>query len=146
MDSLTERLRRIADRLARLRGAGAERFGRAHGVSSHHFMLFAPMSEAELRAFEREHGVELVPEHRAFLAALGTGAGPAYGILPLRDALRGPAPEPNNEATFLRTPFPHRTAPTLASAAEGTISTFCSATRAPGRSARRAAADSCSWS
>ncbi|MFD4872860.1 SMI1/KNR4 family protein [Streptomyces sp. NPDC058420] len=42
------------------------------------------LPEAEIRAFEETHGVELPGEYRSFLAGVGDGpAGPGYGLLPL---------------------------------------------------------------
>jgi hypothetical protein len=106
VDSLTERLRRIDERLAKLRGAGAERFRDAYGVPKHAFELHPPLTEARLRAFEEAHGIALIPEHRAFLARLGNGgAGPGNGLNPLEAWARGPEPAASDRATFLRTPF-----------------------------------------
>jgi hypothetical protein len=66
--------------LQRLRIARPEIFG----ASSHHFRLNAPLVEAEVRAFERQHAIQLPLEYRRFLIELGNGgAGPYYGVNPL---------------------------------------------------------------
>ncbi|WP_330298741.1 SMI1/KNR4 family protein [Streptomyces sp. NBC_00503] len=70
---------------ARLRQMASEDPGAArHGAASHRYELAAPLSEAEIRAFEAEHRCRLPAEYRSFLATVGDGpAGPAYGLMPL---------------------------------------------------------------
>ncbi|WP_328876051.1 SMI1/KNR4 family protein [Streptomyces sp. NBC_00287] len=42
------------------------------------------MPEAEIRAFEATHGIDLPAEYRSFVAQVGDGpAGPGYGLMPL---------------------------------------------------------------
>jgi len=62
------------------------------GSSSHKYAIGPAISEAEIRAFEIEHGIELPAHYRAFLKHVGNGtpggegraaAGPFYGIYPL---------------------------------------------------------------
>ncbi len=54
------------------------------GVGKHQFRLNPPLAEAELVAFERQHGVVLPDDYRQFLLLAGDGgAGPYYGIEPL---------------------------------------------------------------
>jgi hypothetical protein len=71
---------RIKDALARLRGAKTNNFG----ADSHRFLLNAPLAEADILAFERQHRVRLPAEYRHFLTAIGNGgAGPYYGVFRL---------------------------------------------------------------
>jgi hypothetical protein len=66
--------------LQRLKIATPEIFG----ANGHHFTLNAPLVEAEVLAFERQHAIRLPPEYRRFLIELGNGgAGPYYGVFPL---------------------------------------------------------------
>jgi hypothetical protein len=66
--------------LHRLRVAAPDVFG----ADGHHFSLNAPLAEAEVLGFERQHAVRLPLDYRRFLLDLGNGgAGPYYGIFPL---------------------------------------------------------------
>ncbi|MFO7566149.1 MAG: SMI1/KNR4 family protein [Enhygromyxa sp.] len=57
------------------------------GAITHEYRLAPPLAEAEVVEFERRHGVELPADYRAFITTLGNGgAGPFYGLAPLRDA------------------------------------------------------------
>lgn len=92
--------------LARLREA--DRNLVVFGASSHRYNLERQLSDRELRAWEREHGIELPAEYRAFLSELGNGgAGPFYGVFPLGMWDGGPL---ESWAGDLRAPFPHREA------------------------------------
>ncbi|GIF08958.1 hypothetical protein Asi03nite_64960 [Actinoplanes siamensis] len=81
------------------------------GASAHRFELGSPLTDDEVTAFEREHGVSLPEDYRGFITTIGNGgpgrwggAGPYYGLHPLHDwatSLWG-MPEPNT----LATPFP----------------------------------------
>lgn len=52
------------------------------GASSHHYKLSPPYARSELEAIERELGVTLPADHRAFLLEMGrAGAGPYYGLI-----------------------------------------------------------------
>lgn len=97
--------------LARLREA--DRNFTVFGASSHRYEFEPRLPESELRVWEREHGIELPPEYRAFLSELGNGgAGPFYGVFPLGmwDGSGGPLESWVDAAGDLRAPFPHREA------------------------------------
>src|SRR5215831_17083463 len=80
-----QRVLRILDKLGQALARGLSCFG----SDSHRFRLNAPADEVELRAFEKEHGIRLPDDYRAFLRYAGNGgpgrggAGPYYGIYPL---------------------------------------------------------------
>lgn len=93
---------------ARLRAADTRL--QVFGASSHRYRLEPPLAEPALLTWEREHGVELPGEYRAFLRDLGNGgAGPAYGIFPLGlwDGAGGPLEPWADAVGDLRAPFPH---------------------------------------
>ena len=104
----TAEVRRLLGRLRE-----ADRGHEVFGAAAHRWRLSPVAREAQLRAWEREHGVELPPDYRAFLAEFGNGgAGPDYGLFPLGlwDGA-GAALEPwAPHAGLLRAPFPHRAA------------------------------------
>src|SRR5690606_37985635 len=80
---------------------------RPFGIESHQWRLNPPIEECQVAEFERHHRIELPSEYRAFIARIGDGgAGPAYGMYSLNDALtkEKSSQVPND---FLRTPFPH---------------------------------------
>lgn len=61
--------------LANLREADTRT--RVFGSRSHRYALGPPVPEATLGAWERQHGIELPADYRAFLLELGNGgAGP----------------------------------------------------------------------
>ncbi|MFB9544377.1 SMI1/KNR4 family protein [Micromonospora sagamiensis] len=73
----------VPSRLARL--AADPRAGEVFGAGSHGFVLEPPLAVAELAELEAQLRVELPAEYRSFLLAVGRGgAGPAYGLFPLR--------------------------------------------------------------
>lgn len=54
------------------------------GSDTHRYELRPVLPDAEIRAFEEEHGIRLPLDYRAFAAEVGDGpAGPAHGLLPL---------------------------------------------------------------
>ncbi|MBT2445432.1 SMI1/KNR4 family protein [Streptomyces sp. ISL-36] len=73
------------------RDPGRERSGsRTHG-----YELAPPLPEAEIRAFEEAHGIDLPAEYRSFVASVGNGpAGPCHGLMPLT----APRPEADGES------------------------------------------------
>jgi hypothetical protein len=55
------------------------------GAAVHGFELAEPLTEAELKELEEQLGVHLPTEYREFLLEVGAGgAGPCYGVFPLR--------------------------------------------------------------
>lgn len=55
------------------------------GANGHHFLLEPPLSQDELAELEEQIGVQLPEEYRSFLLEVSRGgAGPAYGLFPLR--------------------------------------------------------------
>jgi HEAT repeat protein len=79
------------------------------GSNSHGFQLNAPLSEAELQAFEIAHNIRLPDDYRAFLLHVGNGgAGPYYGIYPLArwDDFADLVREDERHEDFLALPCP----------------------------------------
>ena len=90
MQTLPERLHRIAARLAEARANRATGFG----VDAHKLLLNPPLTPAQLKQIETQHGLYLPDDYRAFLLHLGDGgAGPYYGITPLAQAIENRDPE-----------------------------------------------------
>ncbi len=64
------------------------------GASTHRYALAPRLPEAEIRAFEKTHGIALPGEYRSFVAVVGDGpAGPGHGLMPLTV----PRPETDEE-------------------------------------------------
>lgn len=79
---MQSRIRRVLDKLAQVRKLAPETFGAA----GHGFVLAPPLPEAQVAAFERQHGVALPADFRRFLTEAGaSGAGPYYGLLPMAE-------------------------------------------------------------
>ncbi|WP_344953804.1 SMI1/KNR4 family protein [Actinomadura miaoliensis] len=73
----------VGERLARL--AADTDAGNVFGAESHGWRLEPPLSAAEIREIEEQLRVELPGEYRSFLLEAGRGgAGPAYGLFPVR--------------------------------------------------------------
>ncbi|WP_405853321.1 SMI1/KNR4 family protein [Streptomyces sp. NBC_00090] len=54
------------------------------GAGTHRYELAPALPEAEIGAFEEEHGIRLPADYRSFVAEVGNGpAGPGYGLMPL---------------------------------------------------------------
>ncbi|MFE5658800.1 SMI1/KNR4 family protein [Streptomyces sp. NPDC056517] len=70
---------------ARIREMAARDPERARfGSDTHRYELRPALPDAEIGAFEEEHGIRLPPDYRDFVAEVGDGpAGPAHGLLPL---------------------------------------------------------------
>jgi hypothetical protein len=80
-----QRLSRLLDKLCQLKeiDPGLSFFG----ASEHRDELHPPLAETTLLAFEEKHGVTLPAQYRDFLRqADDGGAGPYYGLYPLRFA------------------------------------------------------------
>lgn len=76
----TPQIAAIRTKLDLARTRGLQCFGSEH----HGFRWNDPLPEADVAAFEAEHGITLPGPYRAFLTLAGNGgAGPYYGILPL---------------------------------------------------------------
>ncbi len=83
------------------------------GSNGHRYHLHPRLEESVIRAWERDHGVELPADYRTFLLEVGNGgAGPYYGVFPLgRWDGAGDTLELFDDAIGdLGAPFPHRTA------------------------------------
>ncbi|WP_406209958.1 SMI1/KNR4 family protein [Kitasatospora sp. NBC_01560] len=82
----------MRERVLALRDApnAAEVFGARQPGFGHDFVLEPPLREAEVAAAETELGVSFPADYRGFLLGVGAGgAGPHYGVFPLRRDDRG---------------------------------------------------------
>ncbi|GAB1641062.1 SMI1/KNR4 family protein [Krasilnikovia sp. MM14-A1259] len=78
----------VRDRVQRL--ARAPQPSGVFGGGSHGFVLEPPLTPAELTNVQEQLGIELPEEYQGFLRTVGRGgAGPAYGVFPLRRGLDG---------------------------------------------------------
>ena len=83
------------------------------GSEAHQFRLGPTLTDDCIISFEREHGVVLPPDYRAFLGHCGNGgAGPYYGLFPLgqRDDIGVQLQrwyEDDGSVGRLAEPFPH---------------------------------------
>lgn len=100
----------VRERLARL--SAHPDAGKVFGASAHRWALEPALSAGELAELEGELRVELPEEYRSFLLTAGRGgAGPAYGLFPLRRvdgrwAWEGDGADLTDRDT-LHQPFPH---------------------------------------
>ncbi|PGH42204.1 SMI1/KNR4 family protein [Micromonospora sp. WMMA1996] len=100
----------VRERLARLAAAPAA--SAVFGSAGHGWELEPPLSTGDLAEVEAQLGVELPGEYRAFLLVAGRGgAGPAYGLFPLRRhdgrwSWEGDGADLTDLGTLAR-PFPH---------------------------------------
>ncbi|MFI7252661.1 SMI1/KNR4 family protein [Micromonospora chalcea] len=100
----------VPERLARLAAAPGAR--EVFGAASHSWRLEPPLRAGELAEVEAQLGLELPGEYRSFLLEAGRGgAGPAYGLFPMRrlDGLwqwEGDGADLTDRSTLGR-PFPH---------------------------------------
>ncbi|MBL7628388.1 SMI1/KNR4 family protein [Frankia sp. CN6] len=100
----------VRDLLARL--AAEPSAEKIFGASGHQWLLEPPLTAAELAEVEAQVRVELPSEYRSFLLEAGRGgAGPAYGLFPLR-RVEGRWRWEGDGATLtgldtLAQPFPH---------------------------------------
>ncbi len=84
------------------------------GAESHRFRVNPPLTDEEVRGFERNHQFVLPPDYRAFITLVGNGgAGPYYGVFKLGEMDNGnnDAPWKENDGFVgtLSKPFPHTT-------------------------------------
>jgi hypothetical protein len=69
----------LESKLARARAV--DRHCLLFGAAEHRYLRNPRLSEAEVQAFERQHGVELPQHYREFILTVGDGgAGPGYGL------------------------------------------------------------------
>src|SRR5262245_38372252 len=100
MDVL-ERIARLRVRLDLMRRQKCQTFG----AETHRFQLNKPLTEADVLAFEHQHGIVLPGGYREFLIHAGNGgAGPSHRIPPLEDWNLLAEPLPN----YLARPSPLR--------------------------------------
>jgi hypothetical protein len=93
----------------KLKTAVQDRF-RPFGSEGHGFRVGPPLPGRQVAAFEDRYGIELPVEYRAFITRVTDGgAGPAYGLYSLEEALTKERREPVPD-DFLRTPFPYAAA------------------------------------
>ena len=83
----------VIDRLDRLRSVDSIHL--VFGARTHGYRLNPPLSEREVRSFERRWKFSMPPGLRAFYTQVGNGgAGPGYGLFPLAELKRFKASKP----------------------------------------------------
>ncbi|TWP52094.1 hypothetical protein FKR81_10955 [Lentzea tibetensis] len=82
---MENQISRIREKLAR--AAADPALLESFGAQKHSYRLNPPLAEPDVAAFESEHGIVLPAEYRRFVIELGDGgAGPSYGVAPLRES------------------------------------------------------------
>jgi hypothetical protein len=100
MDSAIDRMRAIAARLDLL-----DRRRVVFGAARHDHRFQPPLDEPSIAAHEAEWGVRLPAPYRAYLRELGNGgAGPFYGVLPLRPTAAAARPFPYTDEVDVEDP------------------------------------------
>ena len=99
--------RDIRNAIQLLRESGASDL--VFGAMKHKFVTNPCLSEREVSDFEKEHGISLPTDYRAFLMEVGNGgAGPAYGLFKLGEMDDGFDEGPwGGVIGVLAKPFPH---------------------------------------
>jgi hypothetical protein len=108
--AMAEFARKILEGVERLRRT--DRGLLVFGASGHRYRFNARATEKELVSFERCWSIELPPDYREFLLAVGNGgAGPFYGIFRLGEWDGAGDGEPWQSSIIgdASSPFPHRT-------------------------------------
>ena len=83
--TICAQMQRLQEKLTRLRSVDANR--KYFGASAHRYELLPPAPAAVIRDFETKFHVQLPDDYRDFLLRIGDGgAGPYYGLYPLRYA------------------------------------------------------------
>lgn len=102
--ALTGTLETIARKLEQARAENRQPFGESHKLT-----LRPPLTEAQVAAIEGRIRAALPEEYRAFVTRLGDGgAGPAYGVFRLEQALDHS--KLDKVPDLLALPFPHQEA------------------------------------
>lgn len=82
---LNDRLKGIGEKLERLRTEGWQKHQHQFRVEAHRFLMGPRLTESNVSAFEQKRGIRIPNDYRAFLLHVGEGgAGPYYGLLPLK--------------------------------------------------------------
>ena len=115
MESLADRIERVKKQLQELKdrdtnldvfGAGEMWGGQPCG---HFYFLNPPVRKNVLSRFENKHNIVLPDEYREFLLSIGDGgAGPGYGLQPMKESLIGYLQQPLAPSQ----PFPYTNADT----------------------------------
>ena len=84
----TDRLDRIRRKLSTVGSYDVEECADLDlGIKNHRFRVEPPFPEMEVATFEKQYGISLPSDYRAFIMSVGSsGAGLYYGLLPLTQA------------------------------------------------------------
>jgi hypothetical protein len=102
-DGTTQRLESARERLARLRADDGRR--RVFGAQTHGYVS-SRLPERQLSELEDALGVPLPDDYRLFLARIGYGAGPYYGLWSPQEILDELAGETRDDVFRTAEPFP----------------------------------------